>query len=117
VIYLLEKTKKIGFLFDYYGKLLTERQQNIIRLYYYHDLSLGEIAEKEDISRQGVYDHLQRGEKILLGYDQKLEFIEMFTNLKDELEKIFTYIEDSSNIENEEKEYLLTRINNLKKYL
>jgi len=51
---------RVGQLFDVYGRLLTDRQQRIVRLYYLDDLSLGEIAERLAVTRQAVSDALQR---------------------------------------------------------
>jgi len=117
VIFLLEKTKKIGLLFDYYGKLLTERQKNIVRLYYYNDLSLGEIAEKENVSRQAVFDHLKRSENLLLDYEEQLKFIKLFTKLKSDVESLIEYIENNKDIAYEEKICLFNKINDIKEYL
>ena len=58
-------------LFDYYGELLTEKQQTCFDLYYNQDLSLGEIAEEAGISRQGVHDSLARAEAALLVMEEK----------------------------------------------
>ena len=58
-------------LFDYYGELLTEKQQTCFDLYYNQDLSLGEIAEEAGISRQGVHDSLARAEAALLAMEEK----------------------------------------------
>ena len=58
-------------LFDYYGELLTEKQQTCFDLYYNQDLSLGEIAEEAGISRQGVHDSLARAEAALLLMEEK----------------------------------------------
>lgn len=44
-------------------------------LYYREDLSLGEIAEHFTISRQAVYDHLRRSEKLLEAYEEKLQLL------------------------------------------
>jgi hypothetical protein len=47
-------------LFDFFGDLLTERQREFFDLYYNEDLSLGEIAENNGITRQGVRDIIVR---------------------------------------------------------
>ncbi len=90
---MLEKMVEIGFLFDFYGKLLTDKQQETMTLYYYDDLSLGEIAERLAISRQGVYDHLQRGEELLRDYEKKLQLVKKYTTLKEGLEGFAEYIQ------------------------
>ena len=56
------KDLNIALLFDFYGEMLTEKQKDVIDLYYNEDLSLAEIAEHEGISRQGVRDNIKRGE-------------------------------------------------------
>ncbi len=61
-----EKIVQIALLFDFYGQLLTEKQIDIIDMYYNNDLSLSEISEQVGISRQGVYDTLKRAEKTFL---------------------------------------------------
>lgn len=58
-------------LFDYYGALLTQKQQELFDQYYNQDLSLAEIAENEGISRQGVHDAIARAEALLLEFEQK----------------------------------------------
>ena len=66
------KTVHMNLLFDHYGQLLTDRQREIFLLYYHDDLSLGEIAENIQISRQGVHDTLQRVEQALLDLEGSL---------------------------------------------
>lgn len=61
---------KMSLLLDYYGSLLTEKQKTYFDLYYNQDLSFGEIAEQEGISRQGVYDTVSRTEAILLDMEK-----------------------------------------------
>lgn len=68
------KTKSVTMtlLFDLYGELLTEKQQQLFDLYYNEDLSLAEIADLLQISRQGVRDGIVRAEALLSEFDEKL---------------------------------------------
>lgn len=58
-------------LYDYYGDLLTKRQQECFELRYDQDLSFGEIGEELGISRQGVFDNLSRAEALLRNMEEK----------------------------------------------
>lgn len=62
-------------LFDAYGRLLTVRQQRLLRLYYDHDLSLGEIAQRLRVTRQAVYDTLRRSLEELGHLEMSLHLI------------------------------------------
>ncbi len=84
---LLDKVGRIISLYDIYGNLLTQKQQDVMRLYYEEDLSLGEIAEELKISRQAVYDIIKRSEQALEKYEKKLGLLEKRTSkgrLRDE---------------------------------
>ncbi|MBR4759327.1 MAG: DNA-binding protein [Lachnospiraceae bacterium] len=72
----MEKIVEQGLLFDYYGCLLTKRQQEIYEDAVTNDLSLSELAETYGISRQGVHDQIHRCDKILKEYEEKLGCIE-----------------------------------------
>ena len=72
----LEKTIYIGQLFSFYKSLLTEKQRDMLSLYYEEDFSLSEIAEQFNISRQGVHDNIKRGEKSLKIYEDSLHMNE-----------------------------------------
>ena len=63
---------QMTLLFDYYGGLLTEKQNTFFDLYYNQDLSLAEIAEEVGISRQGVHDALIKAEAALQEFEEKL---------------------------------------------
>lgn len=91
---MLDKVIEIGIMYDFYGELLTEKQQKAIQLYYFQDLSLGEIGETLEISRQGVYDHIHRGEEILRDYERRLGLIEKHKKIKVEIEELEEYIKD-----------------------
>ena len=62
---------EMTLLFDYYGELLTDRQQMCFDLYHNQDLSLSEIAQELQVSRQGVYDNLNRAEALLRNMEEK----------------------------------------------
>lgn len=72
----LEKTNHIVLLIDMYGELLTEKQQNYLAMYYEEDLSLSEIAEILDVSRNAVHDQIKRSLIALEGYEKKLGLIQ-----------------------------------------
>jgi predicted DNA-binding protein YlxM (UPF0122 family) len=69
---LLSRMVWMGLLCDYYGVLLTDKQRRVVELHHHSDLSLGEIAQLEGISRQAVHDVLRRAETSLAGYEAKL---------------------------------------------
>ncbi|WP_186577497.1 putative DNA-binding protein [Aquibacillus kalidii] len=85
---MLEKTTRINFLFDFYQELLTPKQQNYMEMYYLEDLSLGEISESFEVSRQAVYDNIKRTEAMLEDYESKLKLYEKFEKRKELLELI-----------------------------
>lgn len=70
------KTVQMSLLFDFYGQLLTERQREFFALYYDNDLSLGEIAQQYNVSRQAVYDILRRSTQTLTDLEEKLHLVE-----------------------------------------
>lgn len=71
----LDKTERMNELLDAYGSLLTDKQLDILKLYYEEDFSLSEIAELQQISRAAVSDHLKRSEKVLDEYEAKLKIV------------------------------------------
>ncbi len=76
---------EIGILLDYYKPLLTEKQKKYLLDYFEEDLSLTEIAEMNNVSRQAVYDNIKRGCKILRDYEEKLNFYKKDRKLYNEL--------------------------------
>ena len=76
-----DKDLRISVLLDHYGAMLTDKQREVIDLYYNDDLSLAEIAEQEGITRQGVRDNNKRGEAQLLEMEQKLHAARRFERL------------------------------------
>lgn len=86
---------EIGWLFDFYGPLLTERQRKLISLYCEEDYSLSEIAAQEGISRQGVYDAVHRGARQLEQYERQLGLLARYQRLTTGLSKGLSILKDA----------------------
>ena len=70
---ILEKKNKYNHLYDYYGCLLTEKQQEYFTSYYFDDMSLAEIADIYNISRNAVHDQLKKIYNLLDYYEENLQ--------------------------------------------
>ena len=77
----LEKNIRVNRLIDLYGSLLTKHQYEILSLYYYMDLSLSEISEQLEISRNGVYDALTFKPQQHFHFDVETSFKLLQSNL------------------------------------
>lgn len=84
----MAKDLEISMLYDFYGDLLTEKQQEVIELYYNEDLSLAEIAAHSGITRQGVRDSIKRAEVQLNDLEERLGLAQRFREIKATLEAI-----------------------------
>ena len=78
----MEKIVEQTLLYDFYGELLTERQQQVYESVVLEDYSLSEVAEELGISRQGVHDMIRRCNKSLEDYEAKLHLVEKFMSVK-----------------------------------
>ncbi|WDF83695.1 putative DNA-binding protein [Lacticaseibacillus pabuli] len=90
----LAKTNRMNDLLEFYGKLLTDKQQSYLELYYGDDYSLGEIAEDFGVSRQAVYDNIRRSAAALEEYEGKLHLLEKFTGANDAVDTLAKYLHD-----------------------
>ena len=88
----IEERVKIAILSKYYGKMLTDRQQDILKMYVDNNLSLAEVSEELGISRQAVKDALDNSMQALKNMEEKLQF-----NLRDD--KIKEQIEENQAID------------------
>lgn len=89
----MDNNIEISLLLDFYGGLLTEKQQDVADLYYNGDYSLSEIADDLNISRQGVRDSLKRAELQLRLYEEKIGLV----SLRKELDEIKNIAENAIN--------------------
>src|SRR5690625_4314176 len=117
---MVEKTVRMSLLFDFYGELLTDRQQEFFALYYDHDLSLGEIPQQYGVRRQAVYDILRRSSQALQGFDDKLELVrrhedqrDLVVGLIDELDTVEKQLRRTAGID----EKLIDRVVHVRKKL
>lgn len=84
----MEKFVEQTLLYDFYGELLTERQQQIYESVVLEDYSLSEVAEELGISRQGVHDMIKRCNHTLEEYEGKLHLVEKFIRIRDQIRRI-----------------------------
>lgn len=100
---MLEKTNRMNALYDFYHVLLTPKQKAYMALYYLEDLSLGEIAEQYDVSRQAVYDNIKRTEAMLEKYEEKLQLYDKFHQRQQLLADLTELIKDRIDGETEKQ--------------
>lgn len=108
---MIEKTTRMNFLFDFYQALLTDKQRSYMQLYYLDDLSLGEIAEEYDISRQAVYDNIRRTEAMLEEYEEKLNLFTKFEKRQETIDQLLLAVKEQSS-----EQTLIQLINQLKEW-
>lgn len=87
----MDEKLKQAYLYDFYGELLNEHQCRIYEDFVFNDLSLGEIAQEEGISRQGVADMVKRCQNKLEGYENKLHLVAKFLAIKEDVGQIQKY--------------------------
>lgn len=98
----LQEKVHLTLLYDFYGELLKDHKKQIFEDYILNDLSLGEIAGEQGISRQGVYDIVKRCSRQLLECEEKLGLARKFKSTRQIAEEIYSLalkLKDSSNQE------------------
>ena len=90
----MEEKIKIGILFGIYGKLLTEKQYELLNDYYNNDLSLSEIAENNNITRQAVNDVINKGKNKIIEIEEKLAFMKKMLNQEKEIKLIINELKN-----------------------
>ncbi|HIR14483.1 MAG TPA: DNA-binding protein [Candidatus Choladousia intestinavium] len=84
----MEQILQQTLLYDFYGELLTEHQQNVYEQVVLNDLSYSEAASELGISRQGVHELIKRCNKILESYEARLHLVERFLGIRENVRKI-----------------------------
>lgn len=90
----MEARVELNFLLDFYGPLLTAHRRDLMRLYCDEDLSLQEIANQMEITRQGVSDAIGKARKQLNDYEEKLGLVKRYRALGEEAEKCLRALDD-----------------------
>ena len=90
----IKKMVEIEILYAQYGPLLTEKQRDILSMYYEEDYSLGEISNILGTSRQSIFDSLRRSEKSLRDYEDKLGMAKKLSKIDDKLDKLADIIQN-----------------------
>ena len=103
----MEKNVQVSMLCQIYGKMLTEKQYQVINDYYNNDLSLSEIAENNNITRQAVRDIIKKGENKLFELEEKLAFMKRTLNQEIKLQHI---LEELSKIDNTSSDKKIEKI-------
>jgi len=86
----MNKQDKLILLFDYYGDLLSESQKNYFESYYFDNLSLSEIGENYNVSRNAISKELKLATEKLNNFEVKLHLVKK----DDELRKIVSKLKD-----------------------
>ncbi len=104
---MFEKNLNIGILLDFYGDILKDRRRDALDFYYNNDMSLSEIAEEMNISRQGVRDLIKKAEEELLFYEEKLGLYKKFENAQKHASNALRLCEEGADADMIEEEIRL----------
>ena len=105
----IEQIIKVSQLYDFYSELLSQKQKQYLNDYFFNDLSLTEISENYEISKQAVSNNIKRTIIELEQFEEKLNLIKLNNErlfLLNEIRKltdneaILDYIEQLSKLEN-----------------
>ena len=86
---------EISALFEVYGNSLTDKQKEIIDFCVLQDLSLGEVGDLLNISRQAVKYTLDNAVQSMLNLEHKLKILDKLQNLKHKLTDLLESAKDS----------------------
>lgn len=84
----MDKLSEIAYMLDFYGGLLTDKQRQIMSFHYEEDMSLSEISEVFNTSRQAVHDIIKRSEKILIDFEKELGLVKRHIDFNEKLKVV-----------------------------
>ena len=79
----MQTREKLIILYDFYGELLNDKQKSYFEDYYFNNLSLGEISENENVSRNAVHKSIKSIEGKLYNYEEKLKLYQKSQELNE----------------------------------
>ena len=91
----MEKSILLCNLYDYYNLLLTDKQRLYFTDYYFENLSLSEMAENYNVSRNAIHNLLKDTEEKLIGYEEKLKLFYKKNKIKELLKDVDINIQES----------------------
>ncbi|MBU0278545.1 MULTISPECIES: YlxM family DNA-binding protein [unclassified Gemella] len=100
----IDKILRVSQLYDFYSELLNDKQKEYIKNYYFDDLSLTEISENFNVSKQAVSNNIKRIILDLENFEEKLSLIKLSN------ERLFFYKEIKKINGNEDISYLLDQL-------
>lgn len=81
--------------YDIYKPLLTEKQCGIMEMYYFSDLSLGEISEETGITRQAAFNCIKKSEERLEELEKSLGLFKKREEIKEILKKLRSAVNEN----------------------
>ena len=91
---LLESFLQVSLLYDFYGALLTDKQRKCIEMHFLNDFSLSEIADEFGVSRQAIYDIINRTRQMLVDYEGKLGLVRRYQTEQECIQDILSIMKN-----------------------
>jgi predicted DNA-binding protein YlxM (UPF0122 family) len=93
---MIDNLSRTALLMDFYRGLLTVKQRTVMSYYFEDDMSLSEISEEMNISRQAVHDIIKRSEKILEKYETQLKLVKKYLFQNEKLKEVYDILKNDS---------------------
>ena len=74
-----------GILYDFYGELLTQKQRSYFEDYYFQNLTLSELSENYEVSRNAIHKQLKE-------VTEKLDYYESILKLKEKKDSLINVL-------------------------
>lgn len=84
----MKEIVKYARMLDIYGGILTEKQYDMLEAYYCNDLTMEEIAENNNVSKQAVHYAIKNAEEKIMKLEEQLQIMKKYDALECELESL-----------------------------